>query len=223
MTGETEEALRAAVALPGQQWSYLRWVKLESGAWSPAAGVFASWPRRAAELTVLDPCMGSGHFLVAVLPLLARLRMAEEGLSAAAAARAVLRDNLHGLELDPRCAQLAGFNLALAAWKFAPELLHETEQLTMHLACCGLQLQGTEAEWQEIARQTARQSGLGGSDQLFTDKESLDGALEDRVVIGMRALHDLFRQAPVLGRSPGSAHCCLPVEPDIWKALWSLW
>ena len=167
--------------------------------------------------------MGSGHFLVAVLPLLARLRMAEEGLSAAAAARAVLRDNLHGLELDPRCAQLAGFNLALAAWKFAPELLHETEQLTMHLACCGLQLQGTEAEWQEIARQTARQSGLGGSDQLFTDKESLDGALEDRVVIGMRALHDLFRQAPVLGRSPGSAHCCLPVEPDIWKALWSLW
>lgn len=199
ITGDNEEQLRAAVALPDLSWNYLRWTKSESGPWIPAAGIFPSWPRKAAELTLLDPCMGSGHFLVASLPVLARLRMAEENLSPAAAARAVLRDNIHGLELDPRCAQLAGFNLALAAWKFAPDLLHEPEPLTLHLACCGLQLQGTEAEWQAIAQQAAKRSGLGGGDQLFADKGSLDGALEDRVVIGMRALHDLFRQAPVLG------------------------
>jgi hypothetical protein len=221
LAGDTEEALRAAVALPDHSWSYLRWVKNESGDWTPAAGTFATWPRRAAELTVLDPCMGSGHFLVAALPLLARLRMAEENISPAAAARAVLRDNLHGLELDPRCAQFAGFNLALTAWKFAPELLHEPEPLTLHLACCGLQLEGTESEWHQIAREAAGRSGLGGDNQLFPDKESLDGALEDRVVIGMRGLHGLFRRAPVLGslidpRQPLAGEMALFTD---WDAL----
>ena len=31
----------------------------------------------------------------------------------------MLRDNLHGLELDGRCVQIAAFNVALAAWKLA--------------------------------------------------------------------------------------------------------
>lgn len=184
LAGDTEEALRAAVALPGQAWSYLRWLKSEADTWTPAAGTFASWPRRAAELSMLDPCMGSGHFLVAAFSILARLRMAEESLSPAESARAALRDNLHGLELDPRCAQLAGFNLALAAWKFAPDLLHESEPLTLHLACCGLQLQGTETEWQAIAQRTAR---------------TADPKLEQQVSFGMRVLHRQFSQAPILG------------------------
>ena len=71
--------------------------------------------RRMAEITqdlirLLDPCMGSGHFLVFALPLLARLRMKEEKLSAQEAVIAVLRDNIHGLELDERCTQIAAFN-----------------------------------------------------------------------------------------------------------------
>jgi len=61
--------------------------------------------------------MGSGHFLVFTLPILARLRMEEEGLSAAAAVAAVLRDNLHGLKIDERCTQFAAFNVALTAWR----------------------------------------------------------------------------------------------------------
>ena len=56
--------------------------------------------------------MGSGHFLVAALHLLAPMRMREEGLGPRDAVDAVLRDNLFGLELDPRCTQLAAFALA---------------------------------------------------------------------------------------------------------------
>ena len=52
---------------------------------------------------MLDPCMGSGHFLVFALPILARMRMEEEGLSLKEASRAVLKENLFGLELDRRC------------------------------------------------------------------------------------------------------------------------
>ncbi len=66
---------------------------------------------------MLDPCCGSGHFLVSAFNLLVPLRMRDEGLSAANACEAVLRDNLFGLELDSRCTQIAAFALAMAAWK----------------------------------------------------------------------------------------------------------
>lgn len=41
------------------------------------------------------------------------MRMAEENLSKAEACDAVLSENLYGLEVDPRCTQIAAFNLAL--------------------------------------------------------------------------------------------------------------
>ena len=68
---------------------------------------------------MFDPCCGSGHFLIECLDLLVRLRTEEERLAPGAAIDAVLRDNLFGLEIDPRCTQIAAFNLALTAWTFA--------------------------------------------------------------------------------------------------------
>ena len=93
---------------------YLRW--RDDG--TPAAGKFEGWPKTLAEFTMLDPCCGSGHFLVAAFNLLVPLRMHDENLTASEACEAVLRDNLFGLELDPRCTQIAAFALALAAWKY---------------------------------------------------------------------------------------------------------
>ncbi len=84
---------------------------------TPAAGTFDGWPKTAAEVTMMDPCCGSGHFVVAAFEMLTQMRMEEEGLSVAEAGDAVIRDNVHGLEIDPRCTQIAAFNLALAAWK----------------------------------------------------------------------------------------------------------
>lgn len=95
------------------EWDHLRF--LEDG--TPAAGTFDEWPSTAAEVTVMDPCCGSGHFLVAAFGMLWRMRAEEEGLSPADAQDAVLRDNLFGLELDSRCTQIAAFNVVLEAWK----------------------------------------------------------------------------------------------------------
>src|SRR5215216_5996819 len=92
---------------------YLR--RKEDG--TPAAGTFDGWPQTSAEITVMDPCCGSGHFLTAAADLLARMRSEEEWLSEAEAADAALRDNIFGLELDARCTQIAAFSLALWAWK----------------------------------------------------------------------------------------------------------
>jgi len=170
-SAQTEEELRNAVALPGCQWSYLRFIKAGDGKWTPAAGTFDGWPKTVGELKCLDPCMGSGHFVVAMFERLVALRLVEEGSDEAAAVAAVIRHNLFGLEIDQRCTQIAAFNLALAAWR----RLGHCNLPPMNLACSGLAPNSSEADWLEIA---------GESEKLRN---------------GMQRLYSLFREAPVLG------------------------
>ena len=166
----SEEECRAACAVQGIEWSYLRFVR-EGDAWRPAAGTFPGWPTTAKDLTVLDPCMGSGHFLAFALPMLVALRQTEEKLSVAEAVDAVLRDNLFGLELDPRCTQIAAFNVGLTAWKLAGY----RPLPALNLACAGLGINAPVAAW----------TALAAGDALAEN--------------AMKQLYDLFRQAPTLG------------------------
>lgn len=123
---QSEEELRQKAAIPGVPLDYLRFVKIpspqaEEGGdeiWTPAAGTFDAWPENLADLKTLDPCCGSGHFLVAALLMLVPMRMERDDLSARDAVDAVLRENIHGLELDQRCVELAAFALALTAWNY---------------------------------------------------------------------------------------------------------
>src|SRR5208282_3269111 len=84
----SEEEIRKAVALPGCTWKYLRFIKGKDGKWTPAAGTFDGWPKSAAALRALDPCCGSGHFIVAMFERVVALRMAEEKLEEKAAVQA---------------------------------------------------------------------------------------------------------------------------------------
>ena len=112
-----------------------------------AAGTFPGWPEKAAQVTVMDPCCGSGHFLVAAFGMLKQMRMEEEGLPEKQAADAVLRDNLFGLEIDPRCTQIAAFALALAAWKSGGY-----RQLPVpNIACSGIAVTGQLDTWTKLA------------------------------------------------------------------------
>lgn len=166
-----EASLRAACAVPGYAWDYLRFVR-EGEVWRPAAGTFPGWPARASEITLLDPCCGSGHFLTEALAALAALRGAEEGLSPAEAVVAALRDNLHGLEIDGRCVQIAAFALALTAWRIGGT---ELRLPTPHVAWVGAPPPLPKSEFAALA----------------------NGDAELRR--GLEALHDLFAQAPLLG------------------------
>lgn len=177
ITASSEAEARAKVALHLRDglrvdWTYLRFVQDEANEkWNPASGTFDGWPKQAAKITYLDPCMGSGHFPVFALPIIARMRMEEEGLSAADAIFATLRDNIHGLEIDPRCCQIGAFNLALTAWK-----LGGYQKLPiLHVACCGIAPQAKLSDWIELAGDN------------------------DRMRRGMERLYKLFEQAPVLG------------------------
>ncbi len=149
---------------------YLRW--REDG--TPAAGKFEGWPKTLAEFTMLDPCCGSGHFLVAAFNLLVPLRMHDDKLTAVKACEAVLQDNLFGLELDPRCTQIAAFALALAAWKYS-EAGGYRPLPPLNIACSGQGVTGKKDEWLALA----------DSDEKLRN--------------GMDRLYDLFQQAPHLG------------------------
>ena len=170
----TEEDLRRKAAIPGVPLDYLRFVQQEDGAWTPAAGIFDGWPEQLADLKTLDPCCGSGHFLVAAFQMLVPMRMERDGLSAREAVDVVLRENIHGLELDQRCVELAAFTLALTAWKYSnaggyrvlPEL---------NVACSGLSISVAKEEWKQLA--------MG----------------KHNLRIAMDWLHDTFQDAPVLG------------------------
>ena len=153
---------------------YLRW--RDDG--SPAAGAFSGWPKSFAEFTLLDPCCGSGHFLVSAFNLLVPLRIHDDKLSARDACEAVLRENLHGLELDPRCTQIAAFALALAAWKYPGENgepLGYRELPPLNIACSGQGVAGKKDDWLKLANG--------------------DYTLRN----GMERLYELFEKAPHLG------------------------
>jgi hypothetical protein len=146
---ESEDELRQAAALPGCPWKYLRFIKGDDGSWTPAAGTFDGWPKTAEKLKCLDPCMGSGHFVMAMFDRLVALRIVEEMLDEETAVAAVIRDNLFGLEIDPRCTQIAAFNLALAAWRRVAHCALPS----MNLACSGLAPNAKLEDWLEIAGQ----------------------------------------------------------------------
>lgn len=200
-SAKSEDELRAACRVGDVEWTYLRFVRDKSddgdeGPWRPAAGTFDGWPKAAKDITVLDPCMGSGHFLVFALPILVAFRMAEEGLTREAAVEAVLRDNLFGLEIDQRCTQIAAFNLAFAAWR----MVGYRPLPRLNLACSGLAIGVTKAEWLRLAEKAVTAADPAAKrDLLGVEKNLLTVGLEERVKNGLEALYDLFAKAPWLG------------------------
>ncbi len=86
----------------------------------------------------------------------------------------VLRENIHGLELDKRCVELAAFALALAAWSY-PDAGGYRPLPELNVACSGLSVSVAKEEWKQLAigRQNLR--------------------------IALDWPYDTFKDAPILG------------------------
>ncbi len=150
----SEQELRDLASIHGVPLEYLRFTQDEFGnniGWKPAAGGFEKWPEHLGELKVLDPCCGSGHFLVAIFLMLVPMRMKLEGLTEKEAVDAVLRDNIHGLELDQRCVELAAFALALEAWRY-PNAGGYRVLPELQLACSGMSIAEAQKEWKDLTK-----------------------------------------------------------------------
>jgi type I restriction-modification system DNA methylase subunit len=186
---ESEEEIRQTCSIPGVPLEYLRLVRTDINEedsschrvvasprpkWTPAAGTFDGWPESLSQLKILDPCCGSGHFMVAAFLMLVPMRVELEGLSTREAVDAVLRENLHGLEIDKRCVELAVFALALAAWG-SPNAGGYRSLPELNVACSGLAISTNKEKWIALAG----------------DNINLRMAMEE--------LYKQFKDAPVLG------------------------
>lgn len=148
------------------------------------------------------------------------MRAEEEGLTPAAAQDAVLRDNLHGLELDPRCTQIATFNVALEAWKQGGSC----ELPPPQIACSGVSVGASLADWELLAGEDHElrkvMTRLHG---LFRDASLFGSLIDPRPIFANGG--ELFGQDLTVGVDWGEAQALLaraiaaePSTPAVWGA-----
>lgn len=79
------------------------------------------------EIRLLDPCMGSGHILVYAFDVLMEIYRTQ-GYTDRDAVSAIIENNLYGLDIDDRAAQLAYFALMMKACEHDRRLLRRGVQ-----------------------------------------------------------------------------------------------
>lgn len=74
------------------------------------------------EIKVIDPCMGSGHILVYAFDVLMQI-YTSAGWDQREAVQSILKNNIFGLDIDDRAAQLAYFAVMMKARQYDRRLL----------------------------------------------------------------------------------------------------
>lgn len=84
------------------------------------------------EVKILDPSMGSGHFLVYAFDILLDA-YTKQGYGKRDAVRVILEKNLYGLDIDKRAFQLAYFSLLMKARSYDRKIL--SRKIKMGVSC----------------------------------------------------------------------------------------
>jgi len=82
------------------------------------------------DITVLDPCMGSGHILVYAFDVLYSIYQ-QAGYSEREIPQLILEKNLYGLDIDDRAAQLAYFALMMKARSYNRRIFRRPLELNV--------------------------------------------------------------------------------------------
>ncbi len=147
------------------------------------ADAIAQAPDSVRDLKILDPAVGSGHFLVVAFDLLFALYREEarhrgeagqDRWSDRTICERILTHNLHGIDLDPRAVQIAAAALWLKARRTSPE----ARPARLNLVASNLRLAGlpeTDPALVELRREVERETGIpaGLTDTLI---QALAGA-----------------------------------------------
>ncbi len=173
------------------------------------------------DLRILDPAVGSGHFLVVAFDLLVALYREEarhrgqEGepqWGDSAIVERILEHNLHGIDLDPRAVQIAAAALWLEAKRVAPAARPQR----LELVAANLRLAALPADdpaLLALEETVERETGLPAA---FTAElvEALRGADHLGSLLRVdRAVEDaLTRHEAELGRA-------LPDQADLFRGL----
>lgn len=82
------------------------------------------------DIKVIDPCMGSGHILVYCFDVLMQI-YESQGYTQRDAAQSILENNLFGLDIDKRAAQLAYFAVMMKARQYDRRIF--TREIKSHV------------------------------------------------------------------------------------------
>ena len=120
------------------------------------------------DLTLIDPCMGSGHILVYAFDVLMQI-YESVGYSQRDAAKSILEHNLYGLDIDDRAYQLAYFAVMMKARQYNRRILNGENTCHVHAI----------QESNPINRAHLKFFGVGLSDlEKNTAKMQLEGLLD---------------------------------------------
>lgn len=120
------------------------------------------------DLTLIDPCMGSGHILVYAFEVLMQI-YTSVGYSERDAAKSILEHNLYGLDIDDRAYQLAYFAVMMKARQYNRRILNGENTCHVHAI----------QESNNINRAHLKFFGAGLSDlEKNTAKMQLEGLLD---------------------------------------------
>lgn len=84
------------------------------------------------EIKIIEPCCGSGHILVYVFDLLYKM-YEERGYQTREIPTLILKNNLTGLDVDKRAAQLASFSLIMKARSVNNRFFNDQYYVTPHV------------------------------------------------------------------------------------------
>lgn len=82
------------------------------------------------RITIIDPCVGSGHMLVYAFELLYKM-YEEVGYPSRDIPKLILENNLYGLDIDPRAVQLSSFALVMKAREYNSRFLKQSFTLNI--------------------------------------------------------------------------------------------
>ena len=120
------------------------------------------------DLTLIDPCMGSGHILVYAFDVLMQI-YESVGYSQRDAAKSILEHSLYGLDIDDRAYQLAYFAVMMKARQYNRRILNGENTCHVHAI----------QESNNIKRAHLKFFGAGLSDsEKNTAKMQLEGLLD---------------------------------------------
>ena len=154
------------------RWKY--WVDRD-----PAPEFINAAPDSIRDLKLLDPAVGSGHFLIIAFELLAAFYHEEaehrgETWADREIAESIIENNLHGIDIDPRAVQIA----AAALWLKAKRFSRSAAPKTMNLVASNLGLAALPPDDPAVEELKAEVERATGIPEALTDQiiHALKGA-----------------------------------------------
>ena len=148
------------------------------------------------SIKVIDPACGSGHILVEAYDLLKAI-YEERGYRSRDIPKLILENNLFGLDIDDRAAQLAGFALMMKAREDDRRIFTRDIKLNV-LALQSTQDLNLPELWRKLALNKDAKRGM--TESIFDDAQTnLVDAVDNADFTALQSVLALFEQAKTFG------------------------